>query len=251
MSPDLQGEVVLMSNWRWVSQVAFIKHIMPSAELSDVSSAPHFVIDVALSLSSAIFAQSEVFGAPRTLYVLKKGLAIARSGGWIKIASTGSVWGEDFVLSDIRLRDPEARLALTYIEAFFLESETFLQIVNRHRLSDPELGKQVRRFTTRLSARRAILFEARWRRFQNVGDAQLPPKKSKSYPSSAAPIIVSSGTALEPSRWRAQKAVQKEFVDHNDAGWELNNIQDEVFGCLTPSAQPDFTSSTTPHDIAL
>jgi len=242
----------LMSNWRWVSQVSFIKHIMPDAELSDVNSAPHFVVDIALSLSSAIFAQSEVFGVPRVLYVLRRGLAVTRVRGWMKIASTGNVWGEDFVLSDFRLRDPEARLALTYVEVFFLESKTFFQVVNRHRLSSPELEKQVRRFTACLSARRAILAEARWRRFQEE-EMQINFQKSKSSHSLSGPVSVSSSMELEPSRWRAQKAVQSEFVDRKDVGWELDNIHDNLSGCPTPpsSLQPSFTRLATPPDRAL
>merc|ERR1719433_918409 len=122
-----------MSNWYWVSQVSLIKHIMPKDELdlqiSDINRAPHFVVDIALSLCSAVFAQSEVFGVPRVLYILRRGLVITRVRGWMKVACSGAVWGEDFLLSDPRLREPEARLALTYVEVFFLERRTFLQVV--------------------------------------------------------------------------------------------------------------------------
>jgi len=254
MSPDLQGEVVLMSHWPWVSQVSFIKHIMPDAELSDVKSAPHFVVDIALSLSSAIFAQSEVFGVPRVLYVLRKGLAVTRVRGWIKIASTGSVWGEDFVLSDFRLRDPEARLALTYIEVYFLEFKTFVQVVERHRLSNPELEKQVRRFTARLSARRAILAEARWRRYHELEDFRRKPAQSL-----LAPTAVSSNMELAPSQWRSLKAEQSELVDHKDEGWELDKLNDapgcyrreDSFVSFGSFASREFTRLATPPDRAL
>jgi len=226
---------------------------MPDAELSDVNSAPHFVVDIALSLSSAIFAQSEVFGVPRVLYVLRKGLAVTRVRGWMKIASTGNVWGEDFVLSDLRLRDPEARLALTYVEVFFLEYKTFFQVVNRHRLSSPELEKQVRRFTARLSARRAILAEARWRRFQEDEEMRVSFQKSKSNFSLCGPM--SADSELEPSQWRAQKATQSKLVDRKDEGWELDNIQDDTSGCPTPPSlncfQPSFSRLATPPDTTL
>jgi len=169
MSPDLQGEVVLMSNWYWVSKVSLIKQIMPKEHLGKINDVPHtlhFVQDIALSLCSAVFAQSEVFGTPRVLYILRRGLTMTRVSGWMKVACSGAVWGEDFLLSDPRLREPEARLALTYVEVFFLERRTFFKVANRHRLSNPELGQQIRHFTVQLSARRAIIAEARWRRYK-------------------------------------------------------------------------------------
>jgi len=75
------------------------------------------------------------------------------------------------LISDPRLREPEIRLALTYAEVFFLERRTFFQVMDRHRLSNPELCRQIRHFTVRLSARRAIITEARWRRSKQLDES--------------------------------------------------------------------------------
>jgi len=61
LSPVLQGEVALLSNWSWVNKVSFIYNLVPEARAADVARAPHFVVDFALALRSAVFAQSEVF----------------------------------------------------------------------------------------------------------------------------------------------------------------------------------------------
>jgi len=124
MNPVLQGEVALASNWHWVNKVGFIHKLVPGATSydgsSDVSHAPHFVVDIALALGSLVFAQSEVFGEQRVLYILRQGLAISRAGSKLRLFYAGDVWGEDFVLSQSSLRESEVRLALTYVEVFQL-----------------------------------------------------------------------------------------------------------------------------------
>jgi len=209
------------------------------------------VVDIALSLCSAVFAQSEVFGAPRVLYILRRGLAMTRVRGWMKVACSGAVWGEDFLLSDSRLRDPEARLALTYVEVFFLERRMFLMVVDRHRLSSPELDQQIRRFTVRLSARRAVIAEARWRRY-----------KAQLLESEEAPIISTKGCPDEPSRWRKFKEKKKCMLDSHE--WisdtvriakdlSSSDLEMDTFKRLTTpssfgSCGPVFSRLATPPD---
>ena len=153
-----------------------------------------------------------------------------------------------------RLRDPDARLALTYVEVYYLEFKTFVQVVERHRLSNPELEKQVRRFTARLSARRAILAEARWRRYHELEDFRRKPAQSL-----LVPTAVSSNMELAPSQWRSLKAEQSELVDHKDKGWELDKLNDtpdcyrreDSFVSFGSFASPEFTRLATPPDRAL
>merc|ERR1712008_310787 len=163
MSPVLQGEVALMSNWRWGNNESFIHNLVLEAR-SDVTRAPHFVVDFAIALRSAVFAQSEVFGEQRVLYILRQGLALSRASSGMRVFGAGSVWGEDFVLSKSSLRQSEVRLAVTYVEIFQLTFGNFIELCNRHS-SSLLLRKRLRHFVARLSARRAILLEARWRRF--------------------------------------------------------------------------------------
>jgi len=172
MSPVLQGEVALMSNWYWVKKVSFIHNLVSEARpsrgsgSSDVSRAPHFVVDIALAFESLVFAQSEVFGEKRVLYILRQGLALSRaaSSGLMRLFCAGDVWGEDFLLSKSSLRQSEGCLAMTYIELFQLTFDSFIKVCHRHS-SNPVLRKRIRQFVARLSGRRAILMEARRRRF--------------------------------------------------------------------------------------
>jgi len=163
MSPVLQGEVALLSNWHWVKKVSFIHSLVPEVRSSDVTRAPHFVVDFALALGSAVYAQSEVFGAARVLYILRQGLALSRTGSKMRVFRAGAVWGEDFFLSNSSLRESEARLAMTYIETFQLTWDSFEKVCQAHSLN-LKLRKRLRQFVVRLSARRAILVEARSRR---------------------------------------------------------------------------------------
>eukprot|EP00419_Tripos_fusus_P040606 CAMPEP_0172787952 /NCGR_PEP_ID=MMETSP1074-20121228/206709_1 /TAXON_ID=2916 /ORGANISM="Ceratium fusus, Strain PA161109" /LENGTH=656 /DNA_ID=CAMNT_0013624973 /DNA_START=1 /DNA_END=1967 /DNA_ORIENTATION=+ len=167
MSPFLQGEVALRSNWQWVKKVSFICNLVhepgTSVESSDMTRIPYFVVDISLALESAIFAQSEVFGAQQTLYILKRGLALSGARSGMRVFCAGDVWGEDLVLSKSSLRDSRLRLAVTYLEIFQLTFASFSKVCHRHR-SNMALRKRLRQFVARLSARRAILLEARRRR---------------------------------------------------------------------------------------
>jgi hypothetical protein len=164
LSPSLQGEVALRSNWHWVNKVSFIQNLVPEAKPSDVTRAPHFVVDIAMALSSLVFAQSEVFGEPRVLYILRQGLVLSRPNGGMKVFCVGDVWGEDFVLSRQLLRESEARLALTYCEVFQLTFTQFSKVLKGYG-ENRALRKRLRHFVVRLSAKRAILAEAQSRRY--------------------------------------------------------------------------------------
>jgi len=171
LSPVLQGEVALMSNWHWVKKVSFINDLVPEARSSDVTRAPHFVVDIALALGSAVFAQSEVFGEPRVLYILRQGLVLSRVRR-LRVFRAGDVWGEDFMLATNSLRESEVRLAMTYIEVFQLTLDSFLRVCQTHG-SNLVLRHRLRSFVARLSARRAILVEARSRQVAVAGEASL------------------------------------------------------------------------------
>jgi len=162
MSPYLQGEVALKSNWHWVQKVSLIQTVVPETCISNVHRAPYFVVDIAMMLNSLVFAQSEVFGEQRALYILRQGLVLSRASGRMKVFCTGNVWGEDLVLSHQSLRHSEVRLAMTYCEVFQLTFASFMKVMQTH-ASNRALTRRLRHFVVRLSARRAILVEARRR----------------------------------------------------------------------------------------
>lgn len=157
MSPDLQGDVAMTINRPWISKVSFLRDLL---DLGSEEQSPRFVVDIALSLNTEVFAQGEVFGKPQVLYILNKGVVVNTK----QVLRSGSVWGEDFVLTDTKLQATIQVLALTYVEILTLERACFLAIVEKHRDTFPQLVHRVRRFCARLAAQRAILAEAQRRR---------------------------------------------------------------------------------------
>lgn len=164
MSPDLQGEVKLQLNHGWLKRICFMKGLLTEEDSIGRARgvdqrAPAYIVDTAMALGSAFYSQSEIFGKPLCLYILQRGLT-ARDK---QLRRSGSVWGEDFVLSDSRLRLPARSFALTYVEVAYLERNEFMKIVERHRLAYPELATTVHCFRVRLAAQRGILAEAKRR----------------------------------------------------------------------------------------
>ncbi|CAE7225904.1 Kcnh5, partial [Symbiodinium sp. KB8] len=113
---------------------------------------------------------------------------------------------EDFVLSDTSLIRPVGGFALTYIEVLFLTRESFMQVIERRRLTCPQLGRIVRRYCIRVAVRRGVIYEAkriarqrrreeRQRRMEEQGDVPssievppLPPEQQDvSCPSQSLP----------------------------------------------------------------
>merc|ERR1719161_3527957 len=117
-------------NHGWLERVSFLQELL--VEPDEVGRAstvdqrtPAYLKDMALALQNAIFPQTEIFGKPWVLYILRQGL-VARDSG---IHRSGSVWGEDFLLSDAALTKPARSFALTYAEVSYLERAVFMKIV--------------------------------------------------------------------------------------------------------------------------
>merc|ERR1712032_44478 len=128
----------------------------------DVTRVPHFVVDIALELGSVVFAQSELFGEQRVLYILKQGLVLSQRSRGLRVYCEGHVWGEDFVLSKSLLRESEKCLAMTYVSIYQLTFANFLKVCQKHS-ANRALRTRFRQLVAQLSARRAILVEARQR----------------------------------------------------------------------------------------
>jgi len=158
MSPGLQGEVVVAINRRWLTNVSFLNQFVVEAQSSEVFSA--FVVDISKQMQLSVHAQSEYFGASHELHILIRGL-VTHNG---QVRRSGSVWGEDFVLSDSWLVEPPECFSLTYVELMSLGRETFMQLVEKHKSTCPELKRRVRRFCCWLAFQRALLHGAKLRR---------------------------------------------------------------------------------------
>eukprot|EP00913_Durusdinium_trenchii_P014480 g13584.t1 len=92
----------------------------------------------------------------QVLHILAKGLVVLN----MRVAYNGTVWGEDFVLSDTSLIQQVSGFALTYIEVLCLSRQSFMQVIERRRSSCPQLGQIVRRYCVRIAVYRGILAEA-------------------------------------------------------------------------------------------
>ena len=96
----------------------------------------------------------------QVLYILSKGLvALDRRVGY-----NGTVWGEDFVLSDKSLIRPVSGYALTYIEVLFLTRDALMDVIEKRKSSCPHLARIVRQYCVRVAVFRGILAEAKRRR---------------------------------------------------------------------------------------
>eukprot|EP00929_Paragymnodinium_shiwhaense_P092149 TRINITY_DN52022_c0_g2_i1.p1 TRINITY_DN52022_c0_g2~~TRINITY_DN52022_c0_g2_i1.p1 ORF type:complete len:843 (-),score=160.40 TRINITY_DN52022_c0_g2_i1:373-2901(-) len=156
MSPALRGEVLMAVNGHWLRRVPFLKDVL---SVEDSTMASTFVLNVVISLKTALYSQAEVFGRPNVLYILKRGLVSQLT----KLLGSGAVWGEDFILTDPKLMFTLRCYAITYAEALTLERDDFMQVMTRCAKIYPILQKKVRQFWVRLAMQRGVLVEARRR----------------------------------------------------------------------------------------
>mmetsp|Transcript_38785 Transcript_38785/g.97481 ORF Transcript_38785/g.97481 Transcript_38785/m.97481 type:complete len:724 (-) Transcript_38785:32-2203(-) len=162
MSPGLQGEVVMEMNRKWIAKVSFLKQFIDGARHSrEGHTFAAFMVDVSRQMEPKFHAQSELFGVPQELYILIRGLAIQGPRGVVR--SSGTVWGQDFVLSDVDLVECPGAFALTYLELTTLTRSAFVQVVEQHGAACPKLKAQVRRFCCWVAFQRAMMREAKLR----------------------------------------------------------------------------------------
>eukprot|EP00929_Paragymnodinium_shiwhaense_P102438 TRINITY_DN65624_c0_g1_i1.p1 TRINITY_DN65624_c0_g1~~TRINITY_DN65624_c0_g1_i1.p1 ORF type:complete len:876 (+),score=182.46 TRINITY_DN65624_c0_g1_i1:119-2746(+) len=214
LSPALQGEIAVATNKVWMSKVPFMKGFMKDLDCRDPDaqqSAPGFILEIAMALRHAIFAQQEVFGRPNVLYIMQKGLAAQR----LRILRSGSVFGNDFLLENPKLLYSVKCFAMTYSELVYMERDTFLGIIHRYRKAYPKLMETVRKYTVRLALQRGIMAEARRRQLvehklkasacvgnwlnttvNELGQATIDPQ-----PRAAPPDILSMGRDVECIRF--------------------------------------------------
>jgi len=164
MSPQLKAEVATVVNFPWLERVIFFNRFVRETEelqAQGVSVAPYraCIADIVRELKSVAYAQGEFVSNVRVLSILSKGLVLRSH----RLEHKGSVWGEDFVLSDRALVRRVDFYALTYIEVLCLSRDDFMDIIEKHSLTCPRLGQIVRRYCVRVAVRRGILAEAKRR----------------------------------------------------------------------------------------
>ncbi|CAE7577375.1 Kcnh6 [Symbiodinium natans] len=162
MSPQLQSEVCIATNFAWLQKVHFFNKFMNfirRQERMGRHTEPYqaCVAHVSKMLSFGAFAQREAFTNVQVLYILSKGLVALNS----RVRSHGEVWGEDFVLWDTSLIHPVTGYTLTYIEVLSLSRADLMHVIHECRFTSPELGQIVRRYCVRIAVYRGVLQEAR------------------------------------------------------------------------------------------
>eukprot|EP00913_Durusdinium_trenchii_P010704 g10043.t1 len=162
--PQLQSEVCTALHLPWIQKVSFLQQFMAlirAQESKGVHTGPYHacIADISRELKSVAYAQQESFENVQVLHILSKGLVALDN----RIGHDGTVWGEDFVLSDLSLIRPVDAFALTYVEVMCLSRDGLLTVVERRKRTCPLLGRLVRRYCVRIAASRGVLAEARRR----------------------------------------------------------------------------------------
>lgn len=170
MSPGLQGQIIMEMNQVWIAKVPFLENVMTEACDSELGSFHYaFLTEVASNMESAIYAETEVFGARHILYILTTGKVLGRRllplTGKLKEEErcAGSVWGTDFMLADGSLQHCPEVQAVTYVENLILRYEDFMGMVMAHSRTCRGLRRHLRWYTNWLAFQREIMREARRR----------------------------------------------------------------------------------------
>ena len=161
-----------MVNFPWLERVTFFNRFVRKIEElqgQGISVAPYraCIADIVRQLKNVAYAQGEFLTTLRVLSILSKGLVLRSS----RLEHKGSVWGEDFVLSDKSMVRPVHGYALTYMEVLCLSRDDFMDVIAKHSVTCPRLGQIVRRYCVRVAVRRGILAEARLRKHGHARQA--------------------------------------------------------------------------------
>jgi hypothetical protein len=165
VSPELQGRVIFAISGAWIKKVGFLQTV-----------SMHFIVELARRVRSELFAAQESVCQPRTLFAVEKGLAW-RHG---KCMASGSVWGDDLLLSCADLRDETPVMCLTFLETQFIHIDTFAEVVQNR----PDESKRLRQCILKMALRaglRLLLKEIRRRKeaqAEDLLDAPVSPAMS-------------------------------------------------------------------------
>lgn len=122
MSPVLQAEVAHTTNRRWLVKVWYL------AECTD-----EFAAKVAQQMGAAVFCPEEIMihKIPK-LCIVSRGL-VGRFG---RLLRKGRVYGEDFILTNPKLRQDVNTFCFTYVEILSIDQTSFLNLVKQASVLD-------------------------------------------------------------------------------------------------------------------
>lgn len=192
MSPQLQAEVCTALTLPWLEKVTFFGQFMRLIQTLETRGVHTMryracIADISRQLLPVAFAQQESFDNVQELFILSKGLVALNS----RVEGGGAVWGEDFVLSDTSLIRPVAGYALTYIEVLMLTRERFMDVIERRKLTCPQLSMIVRRYCVRVAVFRGILREARNRAREDLKQKRNLRRLAATAQPAQAPAVIS------------------------------------------------------------
>jgi len=108
-----------------------------------------FLVNIQSELSEAIYEPRESIRWNDCLNVVSRGVASVQG----RICPVGFIWGEDFVLDSLQLKDKRSANSLTYVTVLVLRKESFSDVLMRY----PIEQRYIRKMTVRLAFRRSVL----------------------------------------------------------------------------------------------
>lgn len=182
---------------------------------------------------------------------------IARGG---KILMVGDLFGTDFIVSKLGLRDYALSIALSYALVQILHREDFLRVLDVY----PDHKARVRRFAHYLAFKRAVLLCAKhWRRARtgaNLGDndelwlSKVFTKLDLDCPHDLSKeVVVTRMVSVSEESLGFQKAAPRVSVVSTPPVWEDDEAEQENSFELPeegpPAAQPRASAPILPHDV--
>lgn len=141
MSPALHREVVIWCNARWTQRVWFLH-----------STSDGFKFDISRALQIRLFAPKELVPTGE-LNIVHRGEAMYNG----KVLTRGQSWGEDIILSSVKLRRNNSARACEFLEVMQLSRERLVRIIANH----PKDGTRIRSQAIWLALRREMITVAR------------------------------------------------------------------------------------------
>eukprot|EP00937_MAST-01D_sp_MAST-1D-sp2_P003452 g3452.t1 len=141
MSPTLKGTVAMHT-------VGSVLHHVPFLQGAE----PAFIVALAQVMGSAVFAPNELLDEGDVMYHLVRGLAVLAG----RVIASGTVWGDDMILSCDEYQTTGAVVAITFVEVRMLSKGDLNTVVQWF----PEQKVRLRQAVVRLAVRRGVMLEA-------------------------------------------------------------------------------------------
>jgi len=138
MSPELQGKTARYVQQSWLSKVCFLRDCCNG-----------FVVGLFEILNFSVYPPRELVLLPFSMCFLHQGVILKSA----RILAPGTMWGlEDVLLSNEALLDPNAPLALSYLEVQYIERWALEKLVERF----PQERGGIRKCTILYALKRSV-----------------------------------------------------------------------------------------------